>query len=364
MKDCAACLLSSKTGHQAPPPLQPLAWPSQPWDHLQLDICGEIQGVPHHQRFLVVVYDLHSKWPELIATGSVTSQVIINFLDSLFSCWGLPNTVTTDNGPQLISAEFTTYLQNKGIHHIRTAYYHPQANGGVESFHQSLKNSLRAHLFQGWTFSRAIHHTLLHYRATQHSTTGVSPAFLMLGRELHLPLDRLSPALPKGPLPNVRASVTRQQKRMKQKFDLSARVKVPDIKATDWVRVRRPHRDNKLASYWSAPLQITHQLGPATFLLSNGTRWHASRLRKVPPPAHTTGVTPQATPPAWQDTPACQLTPQIAPAQAPDMPINQPAEICACPSPTAQPHPLVSPRPVRIRSRPGHLQDFVSTVHV
>ncbi len=201
-----------------------------------------------------------------------------------------------------------------------------------------------------------------HSAALQGSTTWVSPAFLMLGRELHIPLDRLSPALPKGPLPNVRASVTRQQRRMKQKFDLSARVKVPDFKATDWVRVRRPHRDNKLASYWTAPLQITHQLGPATFLLCNGTRWHASRLRKVPPPAHTTGVTPQATPSAWQDTPAFQLTPQIAPAQAPD--INLPAEICACPSQTAQPNPLVSPRPFCIHSRPGHLQDFLSTVHV
>ncbi len=140
------------------------------------------------------------------------------------------------------------------------------------------------HLFQGWIFSRAIHHPLLHYRVTQHSTTGVSSAFLMLGCELHFPLDRLSPALAKGPLPRVRASVICQQRRMKQKFDLSARVKVPDIKATDWVRVRRPHRDNKLASYWSAPLQVTHQLGPSTFLLCNGTRWHASRLRNVLPP--------------------------------------------------------------------------------
>ncbi|RXN17684.1 putative protein K02A2.6-like protein [Labeo rohita] len=230
------------------------------------------EGVPHHQRFLVVVYDLHSKWPELIATDSVTSQVILNFLDSLFSRWGLPNTITTDNGLQLILAEFTTYLKNKSIHHIRTAYYHPQANGGIERFHQSLKNSLRAHLFQGWSFSQAIHHTLLHYRATQHSTTGVSPAFLMLGRKLHLPLDRPSPALPQEPLQRVRASVTCQQRRMKQKFDLSTRVKVPDIKAADWVRVRRPHRDNELASYWSAPLQVIHQLGPATFLLSDGTR--------------------------------------------------------------------------------------------
>ncbi|KAL2095998.1 hypothetical protein ACEWY4_008146 [Coilia grayii] len=160
----------------------------------------------------VVVYDLHSKWPELIATGSVTSQVIIDFLDSLFARWGLPNTITTDNGPQLISAEFTTYLKAKGIRHIRTAYYHPQANGGVERFHLSLKNSLRAHLVQGWTFSQALRHTLLHYRATHHphQPTGVSPALLVLGRELRLPLDRLSAGLPQRPQPRVRASVTRQ----------------------------------------------------------------------------------------------------------------------------------------------------------
>ena len=61
VKDCAACLVSGKTGHQPPPPLQPLPWPSQPWDHLQLDVCGELHGVPHHQRFLVVAYDLHWK---------------------------------------------------------------------------------------------------------------------------------------------------------------------------------------------------------------------------------------------------------------------------------------------------------------
>ncbi|KAK2915706.1 hypothetical protein Q8A67_000080 [Cirrhinus molitorella] len=59
-------------------------------------------------------------------------------------------------------------------------------------------------------------------------------------------------------------------------------------------------------------------------------------------------MTSQATPPAGQDTTALQPTPQIAPAQAPEMSINQPAEICACPSQAVQPQPQVSPRPVRI----------------
>ncbi|KAL1276563.1 hypothetical protein QQF64_036186 [Cirrhinus molitorella] len=47
-------------------------------------------------------------------------------------------------------------------------------------------------------------------------------SFPLLRRELHLPFDRLCPALPHGPLQRVRAYVTRHQRTMKQKFDLSA----------------------------------------------------------------------------------------------------------------------------------------------
>lgn len=76
VKECNCCLLSGKNRASAPPPpVHPLDWPSQPWEHLQLDICSELHGVPHHQWFLVVVYNLHSKWPEVTPVGSVTSSV-------------------------------------------------------------------------------------------------------------------------------------------------------------------------------------------------------------------------------------------------------------------------------------------------
>lgn len=67
-------------------------------------------------------------------------------------------------------------------------FYHPQPNGGVEGFHQSLKNGLRAHLAQGCSFNQAICLTLLHYRASHHCTTGISPISLMLGTVLNLKL--------------------------------------------------------------------------------------------------------------------------------------------------------------------------------
>ncbi len=125
VRDCAPCLLSGKTGAPAPPPLQPVDWPTKPWEHLQMDICGELASVPHHQRFLVVVYDLHSKWPEVVPMGSVTASAIVDFLEQLFSRWGMLRAITTDNGPQFVSSEFSSYLAARGIAHIRTAFYHP-----------------------------------------------------------------------------------------------------------------------------------------------------------------------------------------------------------------------------------------------
>lgn len=88
-------------------------------------------GSPITSIFLVVVYHLHSKWAELVPTGTVTSQVNIDFVGLLFSPWG----------PQLFSTEFTTYLAHRGIRHVRTAYYPSQANAGMEHFHQSLKTA-------------------------------------------------------------------------------------------------------------------------------------------------------------------------------------------------------------------------------
>lgn len=357
VRDCAACLLSGKTGPPASPPLQPLPWPSRPWEHVQLDICGEIhgRGVPHHQRFLVVVYDLHSKWPEVVPVGTVTSHVIIRVLDDLFARWGLPRAVTTDNGPQLTSAEFTDFLAGRGVKHIRTAFYHPQANGGVERFNATLKNGIRAHLAQGCTFEVALNQTVLHYRASAHSTTQVSPAVLMLGRELDLPLHRLrAPTArpPKASLTQTRETVAAQQQRMKRRVDKKRRAKPPSIRISDWVRARRPQRHNKMASFWSQPRQVSRILGPATFLLDDGSRWHASRLRKVPAPLPEHAAAAPSSLPSHSAVGADPGPPPI-PVQPPPL----------GPVPDAAPHQVLNPRPVRARTRPITLQDFVTTYH-
>lgn len=88
--------------------------------------------------------------------------------------YGRHFTLHTDH--QALTALLATFIR-----HIRTAFYHPEANGGVKRLNQSLKNWIRAHLAEDLPFSMA----------TPHRTTGSSPGLLMLGQELQLPLNWL-----------------------------------------------------------------------------------------------------------------------------------------------------------------------------
>lgn len=156
---------------------------------------------------------------------------------------------------------------------------------------------------------------------------------------------------------------------MKERFDRSRRAKAPSITAWDWVRVRRPHRDNKMVSHWSQPLQVTRQLGPATYLLNNGSRWHSSRLRRVPAPHHSAGVATPTLPSAWQESPESQAAPRPNPdlpgaqrSPAPDF--HESSSLAPTLSLSQPTPPGASFRPVRVCSRPGRFEDFVSTFHV
>ena len=191
----------------------------------------------------------------------------------------------------------------------------------------------------------------------------------MLGRELQLPLDRLRASVTAPRPAHVRDRVHHEQRQMKQRFDKTRRVRTPPFTALDWVRIRRPHRGHKLQSFWSAPMQITDQLGPATFRLSDGSRWHASRLRRVTPPASMDAEVPETvTPPAAAgaatgmraytdfdfdagDIDLPQIRPQ-APEVHPALPVHPPAH---------DGHPVVpAARPARRRARPDYLKDFVT----
>ena len=48
----------------------------------------------------------------------------------------------SDNGSGYVSRAFRAYLSLEGIRHIRAAPYHPQTNGKLERYHQSIKQEV------------------------------------------------------------------------------------------------------------------------------------------------------------------------------------------------------------------------------
>ena len=73
-------IISGESIKPQPAPLQPVEWPIKPWREIAVDIAGEFHVAPQHQRVLLVVVDLHSKWPEVMMCGTVTSTKAIEFL--------------------------------------------------------------------------------------------------------------------------------------------------------------------------------------------------------------------------------------------------------------------------------------------
>jgi putative transposase len=48
----------------------------------------------------------------------------------------------SDNGPCYISSDLAEWLDGKGMDHVRGAPYHPQTQGKIERWHQTLKNRI------------------------------------------------------------------------------------------------------------------------------------------------------------------------------------------------------------------------------
>ena len=168
-------------------PLHPWKWPSRPWSCLHLDFAGPLQG-----KMSLVLIDPHFKWIEATVTLSTSSIDVIEELRTIFGKLGSPETIVTDNGTGFISLD--AYLRRAGIRHVTSAPYHPASNGLAERAVQVVKNSLKKVRTGG--VNTRLAKLLFTYRITPQSTTGVSPAELLLGRRLRPRLDLLRPNTP------------------------------------------------------------------------------------------------------------------------------------------------------------------------
>jgi transposase-like protein len=78
----------------------------------------------------------------LFALNRVSTNAIIQILDTLFKTHGKPREILTDNGSAFglrsKHSKFDIWCRRRGINHIRTAIHSPTTSGKVERFFQTL----------------------------------------------------------------------------------------------------------------------------------------------------------------------------------------------------------------------------------
>ncbi|KAG8323166.1 hypothetical protein J6590_108572 [Homalodisca vitripennis] len=201
--NCSSCLMERNNPSKCQ--LHTWHYPSSPWQRLHMDYLGPING-----KMYLLIVDAHSKWLEVFPVASTSANVAINHLRDLFSRFGLPETVHSDNGPPFSSFEFHNFMSNNGIRHTLSPPYHPMSNGLAENSVKYAKNKIKCALRDKKDVNIALSRILFDYRNAVHATTNETPAKLMFNRQLRTRLDLLRP--------NLSMTVSKRQDKQKEYF--------------------------------------------------------------------------------------------------------------------------------------------------
>ena len=186
------------------------------------------------------------------------------------------------------------------IHSIRTSPYHPQTDGLVERFNQTLKNMLRKVMAkEGKDWDKLLPYLLFAYREVPQASTGFSPFELLYGRAVRGPLDMIRETWEAEERSDdsvvsyllatqeklrdmaeiVEENLTKVQSKQKRWYDKGARLR--EFKKGDPVIVLLPTSSSKLLAQWQGPYQIIERTGKVTYRVDLHDRCKRQRIFHV-----------------------------------------------------------------------------------
>ena len=187
---CLACQRAKVSRHVSSPP-GAFETPPLRFKHVHIDIVGPLPPAGS-QRYLLTAVDRFTRWPEAWPLVDITAEhVAATFFAGWIARFGVPETVTTDQGRQFESQLFNELGKRSGFKHTRTTSYHPCANGMVERLHRQLKAAIMCHTNSTWLDALPL--ALLGIRSAFKSDLQTTAADLVYGEPLRLPGEMFAP---------------------------------------------------------------------------------------------------------------------------------------------------------------------------
>ena len=265
----------------------------QPFERIAIDVAGPFPESAQGNKYVMVVIDYFSKWPEVYAIPNQETVTVANMLvDNWISRFGVPLELHSDQGRNFESNVFQEVCTTLGIHKTRTTPLHPQSDGMVERFNRTLEQHLSKLVNEHQDdWDRHIPLFLMAYRAAVHNSTGETPSSLLFGRELRLPCDLQFGTSNRENISttdyvqdlrarldevhnNVRRRIQIASDRMKTRYDLRANTSGFQEGDLVWLYNprRRRGRSPKLQQDWEGPYSVIKRINDVVYRIQKGAR--------------------------------------------------------------------------------------------
>ncbi|GBL81222.1 Transposon Ty3-I Gag-Pol polyprotein [Araneus ventricosus] len=144
-----------------------------PFKRMALDILGPLPVTTKGNRYVLVLMDYFTKWPEAIPIpDQEASTVAEELVRGWISRYGVPMILHSDQGTNFNSGLFTELCKLLGILKTRTTALHPESDGMVERFNRTILNHLSLFVSKNQTdWDTHLPLFLLAYRSADHEAT-------------------------------------------------------------------------------------------------------------------------------------------------------------------------------------------------
>lgn len=227
--------------------LLPFPCATRPWQRLHTDI------LTFDAKDYLVVYDAYSQWLELFSLRSKTASEITTHFTMLFSRFGVPQEIVSDNVPYN-SVEWLAFADTWQFTPLFSSPRYTQANGASEKAVSIAKGVLRKNI--------NVPYALLQYRNAPIPHLGSSPAQLLMGRSLRtrvpVPESSLQPSTPNHA--TIVARKLAHQSTQKLYYNRSAQ-DLPELVPGDEVYYKKDLADTS----WSQGTVVSAGTSPRSF---------------------------------------------------------------------------------------------------
>ncbi|GFX96804.1 hypothetical protein TNCV_1648391 [Trichonephila clavipes] len=114
-----------------------------PFERIAFDILGPLPRTASGNKYLLVVMDYFTKWPEVYPIPDQEAPTVAEaVVQHWISRYGVPLQLHSDQGRNFVSAVLKGVCELLGIDKTKTTPLHPQSDGMVERFNRTILNNL------------------------------------------------------------------------------------------------------------------------------------------------------------------------------------------------------------------------------